>query len=105
MWSAQDDEGMAYIYHSVLVPSLRDAGLRSGVTKLDLNTREETFIDVPHHYSFKDLDVYRGMVCMANRMKGSEDDGLWCLDDAGQLELRIPQDEATGILFVPSSTG
>ncbi len=105
-WAAQDDEGRAYIYHRVSFVRLRDAGFRSGVTKLDLKTGEETFIDVPHRFTFKDLDVYGETVCMANRtLTGSEDDGLWCLDEAGKLELRIPQDQATGILFVPSSTG
>jgi hypothetical protein len=106
-WSVQDDEGTVYISHRVAPVRLRDTGLRSGVTKIDVKTGEESFLDVPHRFGFKDLDVYRGTVCMPNRhntLNGSEDVGLWCLDDQGNLELRIKQDQATGIKFVPSST-
>ena len=83
-WSAQDDEGTVYISHRVAPVRLRDTGLRSGVTKIGVKTGEESFVDVPHRFGFKDLDVYRGTVCMPNRhntLNGSEDIGLWCLDD------------------------
>ena len=105
-WAARDDEGTVYISHWVAFVRLRGTGLRSGVTKLDVNTGEESFVDVPHRFGFMDLDVYRGTVCMPNRhetVNVAEEVGLWCLDDKGNLELRIKQDQATGIMFVPSS--
>ena len=76
-----------------------------GVTKLDPETGEESFVEVPHGMGFRDLDVYRGMACMTHRHKtasSSEEPGLWCLDSDENLELRIKQDQATGIKFVPA---
>ena len=106
-WAVRDDDGMVYVSHRVVSGRMRDAGFRSGVTMLDLDTGEESFVEVPHGMGFRDIDVYRGIACMTHRHKtasSSEEPGLWCLDDQGNLELRIKQDQATGIKFVPSST-
>ena len=103
-WASLGDDGVVYILHRVKFDHLHAAGYRSGITKLDLATGEETFVEIPRRFSFKDLDVYQGMVCMANRtLNGSVDDGLWCLEEAGGLEFRISQDQATGIMFLESS--
>ena len=103
-WAARDEDGMLYIRHWAKFDSQRDAGYLSGATKLDPITREQSFVEIPHRFSFKDLDVYQGTACMPNRtLGGSGDDGLWCLDDGGELVLRIPQNQATGLMFVSSS--
>ena len=103
-WAAPDEDSMLYIRHWAKFDSQRNAGYLSGVTKLNPITREQSFVEIPHSFSFKDLDVYQGTVCMPNRtLNGSEHDGLWCLDGEDKLVLRIPQNQATGVMFVSSS--
>ena len=99
-WAAQENDGVVYVLHRVKFDRLRVAGHRTGITKLNPSTGENSFVEIPGGFDFKDLDVHLGKTCMANRtLNGSENDGLWCLDAAGELTLRIPQDQATGIKF------
>ena len=100
-WATRDDPGTVYVLHRVKFTHLRNAGYLSGITSVDPVSGLESFIEVPNRFSFKDMDVYGSQICMANRtLNGSEEDGLWCLDGAGELKLRLRQDQATGISFV-----
>ena len=103
IWAAKGEEGKAYIFHKVPREHLRQAGYSSGVTELDLATGEEKFLPSHLGFAFKDLDVYRGLPCLAYRtLRESEESGLWCVNQAGTLEQQIQKDYAIGVLFVPS---
>lgn len=101
-WAVREDEETIYIFHRVGFTSLREAGYRSGITRLDLNTGKETFMPIPELPFVDDMDVYLDTPCLAHKQR-SEGSGLWCVNDLGELELSIPQKEAVGILFGPSS--
>lgn len=106
IWAVRPDEETVYVYHRVRFTRLREAGYLSGVTKLNLATWEETFIPSPRLIHFKDMAVYQGIPCLTYRtQRESEDSGLWCLNEAGELEQKIHQDYAIGILFPPSADG
>ena len=97
-WSIRADKGTVYVFHRVPFTSLREAGYRSGITRLDLDSGQETFFPTPDLPFVADMDVYLGTPCLAHKQR-SEGSGLWCLDSAGALELKIPQKEAVGVLF------
>ena len=99
-WSVRADEETIYIFHRVPFTSLREAGYRSGITRLDLGTGEETFLPTPELPFVDDMGVYGDMPCLAHNQR-SEGSGLWCLSDVGGWELKIPQKEAVGVLFRP----
>ena len=73
-WWARTDEETIYIFHRTPFTSLREAGYRSEITRLDLDTP-----------------------CLAHKQR-SEGNGLWCMNVFGGLEL-TSQKEAVGVLF------
>ena len=96
-WSARADDATIYIAHVARFQRLRDAGYQSGVTRLDLTTGAETFWptpDMPHPHW---IGVQQGRHCLVERKK--EGGGLWCMNDQGALELKIPQEWAAGAVF------
>ena len=98
-WARRHTDGFVYIFHWVPGERLRRAGFRSGITRLDPETRTEEFIATPDRLSADGLDVYRGRPCLAEAQ--GEDRGLWCMNEDGTLELQIPEKVAVGILFGP----
>ena len=96
-WARRNADGSIHIFHQASGERSRRAGFRSGITRLDPATRSQQFVATPDHLSADGLDVYRGQTCLAEAQ--GEDIGLWCMNDDGTLELRIPQEEATGVLF------
>ena len=78
---------------------MRRAGFESGITRLDPVTRTEEFVAAPDGLSADELDVYQGRACLAEAQ--GEDRGLWCMNEAGTLELQIPEKVAVGVLFGP----
>ena len=98
-WARRHPDGSIHIFHRASGERSRRAGFRSGITRLDPSTRDQEFVATPDHLSADGLDLYRGQVCLAQAR--GDDIGLWCMDDEGTLELRIPYEEATGVLFGP----
>ena len=106
VWAERPDEESVYVFHRVRFTRLQERGYLSGVTKLNLATGEETFLQSPRLFYFYDMAVYQNMPCLAYRTHSeSEDSGLWCFNETGELEQKIHQDYAIGILFPPTADG
>ena len=99
-WAEHGDDGVIYIFHAVSIERLQKAGYRSGITRLDLSTGVETFIPTPTMPHAPGMGVYRDRPCLAGRDKNSS--GLWCLNEDGSLELKVPQEYAIGVAFAPT---
>ena len=99
-WAEHGDDGVIYIFHAVSIERLQKAGYRSGITRLDLATGMETFIPTPTMPHAPGMGVYRDRPCLAGRDKNSS--GLWCLNEDGNLELKVHQENAIGVAFAPS---
>lgn len=97
-WAVRADEETIYIFHRVPFTRLREDGYGSGITRLDLSTGKEMFLPTPNLPYVEDIGVYGDMPCLAHKLR-SEGSGLWCVNDAGDLDLKIPQKEAVGVLF------
>ncbi len=99
-WAEHGDDGVIYIFHEVSTQRWRDAGYQAGITRLDLATGMETFIPTPTMPHAPGMGVYRDRPCLAGRDKNSS--GLWCLNEDGSLELKVPQEYAIGVAFAPT---
>ena len=98
-WAIRPGDGAIYIFHGV-GKGLRDAGYRSGITRLDLAAGTQSFVPTPNFPLARGFGVYRDRPCLAySRQEAS---GLRCLNDDGDLELKIPQKYAVGVQFGPS---
>ena len=96
-WAQRTDDGKVYIFHRVPTRRLRDAGHQSGITQLDLATGVETFVPTPDLPYVHGMGLLEGRPCLAH--KRPEDSGLWCLNDDGVMELKVPAGHAVGVLF------
>ena len=99
-WAEHGDEGAIYIFHEVSIPRLREAGYQAGITRLDVATGVETFVPTPTMSSAPGMGVYRGRPCLARQ--GKKSGGLWCLNEDGNLELKVHQEYSIGVAFAPS---
>ena len=100
-WADVAEDGTVHIFNQVRFPRLVEAGYKNGITRLDPVTREETFIATPDFPEIHGLAVYEGKPCLAVARRATN--GLWCLNDRDELELKIAVDDAVGVVF--SKTG
>ena len=100
VWGTIGADGFVYIYHADL-PYRSDADRRGGVSRIDPVTREEEYTrikDPERGSNAGGFDVYRGQPCMALRS------GLWCMNDDGRIDLKLPQQRSIGVLFAEGTT-
>ena len=97
-WAEYGDEGVMFIYH--IAPGDKIHGVRypTGITRLDLETRQEVFTATPEMTNVFGMGVYRNRLCLA-RDGGHDFGGLWCMNSEGTLERSLPQRHAVGVLF------
>ena len=86
VWGTIGADGYVYIYHRRI----------GGVTRIDPVTREIEYMDSERETSAQGFDVYRGQPCIVLRS------GLWCMNGDGGIDLKLPQENSIGVLFVPS---
>ena len=101
VWAAQSDAQTIYIFHKAR--SQPNRSYESGISRLDITTGEETFIPTPGVPFAAGMDVYQDQPCLTQDR--SEGGGLWCLNFSRELELKVPQKYAVGVLFRPSAPG
>ena len=97
--------GDVYIHHASIQRWRDRWGNVSGITRLNPVTgnREFTRVDGPATV-ISDLAVYRDRVCAALGTRKATD-GLWCMNDQGLLEFKIPQLNPDRVVFPPESRG
>ena len=129
VWAQHGDDGTIYIYHGVSRGRWRDAGYRRGLTRLDPVTGAGTFFLTPDGGGVRGMGVYRSQPCLALALGGSilitpgpgkdpdldrkvaearrraANNGLWCMDGEGGLELKIRQRSPVGVAFGPHVPG
>ena len=99
-WAEHGDDKAIYIFHEVALKRLRDAGYSAGITRLEPSTGAESFIPTSTMHSASGMGVYRDQPCLVRRSKAFG--GLWCLNEDGRLELKVPQEYSIGVAFRPS---
>ena len=95
-WSVRGDDEALYIFHWAKT-RFRENGYRSGITRLDPTSRKETFIPTPDLPDPHGIAAKGERLCLVTREKGNG--GLWCLNDQGDLELKISQESSVGALL------
>ena len=98
-WAGRGDDGVIHIFHQVPSKKMWQAGHVSGITQLDISTREERFVATPGLPRVSGMGVYRDRACLAR--VSSEARGMWCQTDGGEVELKDPQEFAVGVAFLP----
>ena len=101
-WAEQDENGFIHILNSVIGAQSRLAGFQSGFTLLNSASREEMFTAIPDLPFTRGIGVDQGRPCLTRR--GTEDGGLWCMNDNGVLELKIKHPGAVGVRFGPRAS-
>ena len=96
-WSAIAANGSVYIYNQVRFPRLVEAGYKNGLTRLDPVTRQESFVATPEFPEVFELAVYGDVPCLA--VEDYVENGLWCLNEQSELELKIAVEDAVGVAF------
>ncbi len=100
-WGRVGADGYVYIYHTDL--SYRsDADKQGGVSRIDPVTREAEYTkitDPERGPNASGFGVYQGRPCMVLRS------GLWCMNNHGGIDLKLPQERSTGVLFAPPNDG
>ena len=75
------------------------------MSRIDPVTREGKYTQINRSeggfHNAAGFDVYKGQPCMTQRVKDNH--GLWCMNDDGSMELKIPQEKVIGVLFAPST--
>ena len=97
-WAEFGDEGVMFIYH--IAPSRMIHGVQysRGITRLDLETRQERFTAAPEMVNVYGMGVYRNRPCLA-RDGGPDVGGLWCMNSDGSFARSLPQEWAVGVKF------
>ena len=99
-WAEHGDGGSIHIYHVPQSHKMADAGYPTGITRLDLETGLEFFTSTPSVPNAFGLGVFRDRPCLTHR--GLESGGLWCMNDEGVMERKVPQEYAVGVQFRPA---
>ena len=102
MGRAGRPNGFIHILNSVIGAQSRLAGFQSGFTLLNSASREEMFTAIPDLPFTRGIGVDQGRPCLTRR--GTEDGGLWCMNDNGVLELKIKHPGAVGVRFGPRAS-
>ena len=97
-WAEYGDEGVMFIYHIAPADKIHGVRYPTGITRLDLETRQERFTATPEMTNVFGMGVYRNRLCLA-RDGGHDFGGLWCMSSDGILERSLPQRHAVGVLF------
>ena len=92
------DEGVMFIYHRSPGEKINGVWYPTGITRLDLETRQERFMAAPEMTNAYGMGVYRNRPCLA--IDGGPDiGGLWCMNSDGTFERSLPQQYAVGVRF------
>ncbi len=97
-WAEYGDEGAMFIYHSAPSRIIYGVQYPRGITRLDLETRQERFTATPEMNNAFGMGVYRSRPCLA-RDGGTDIGGLWCMSSDGTFERSLPQRYAVGVQF------
>ena len=97
-WAEFGDEDVIFIYHSAPSRMIHGVQYWRGITRLDLETRQERFTAAPEMVGVFGMGVYRNRPCLA-RDGGPDLGGLWCMNSDGSFERSLPQEWAVGVKF------
>ena len=100
-WAELDENGFIHIFNSALDHEWQ-SGFPSGFTLLNPTSREEIFIATPDFRSTRGIGVDQGRPCLTHR--GTEDGGLWCMNDNGTLEQKVKHPGTVGVRFGPRAS-
>lgn len=100
-WAEQDENGFIHIFNSAR-GLVWQTGFPNGFTLLNPVSREGTFIATPDFPVARGIGVNQGRPCLTRR--GTEDGGLWCMNDNGVLEQNIKHLFAIGVVFGPRAS-
>ena len=103
-WGDWGDDGAIYIFHEAQSHVTWEAGYPSGVTRLDPGTRQQKFTSVPNPPRVTGMRLNGNRACMPSRFKAGRGNGIWCLNGAGELELKSSQDIVMDVAFARAST-
>ena len=97
-WAEFGDEDVMFIYHGAPSRMIHGVQYWRGITRLDLETRQEQFTAAPEMGDVYGMGVYRNRPCLAR--DGNPDvGGLWCMNSDGSFERSLPQEWAVGVKF------
>ena len=97
-WAEFGDEDVMFIYHGAPSSMIHGVQYWRGITRLDLETRQERFTAAPEMVNVYGMGVYRNRPCLAR--DGNPDvGGLWCMNSDGSFERSLPQEWAVGVKF------
>ena len=97
-WAEFGDEDVIFIYHGAPSRMIHGVQYWRGITRLDLETRQEQFTAAPEMVGVFGMGVYRNRPCLAR--DGNPDvGGLWCMNSDGSFERSVPQEWAVGVKF------
>jgi len=97
-WAEYSDEGVIFIYHTAAGHWTNEARYPTGITRLDLETRQERFTAAPEMTNAHGMGVYRDRPCLA-RDGGPDIGGLWYMNSDGVFERSLAQQYAVGVGF------
>ncbi len=97
-WAEFGDEDVMFIYHNAPSKMIHGVQYSRGITRLDLETRQERFTATPEMAHAFGMGVYRNRPCLA-RDGGPDIGGLWCMNSDGTFERSLPQRYAVGVQF------
>ena len=98
LWGKRDADGSVYIVHASYRRGII-SGQHGGVTRIDPETREETFWRFGPDFGNRatyGFDINQGQPCIAKFS------GLWCLNSEGDFKQMVSQEDTIGILFAKS---
>ena len=98
VWAEYGDERVMFIHHISPDERINGVWYPTGITRLDLETRQERFTATPEMTNAYGMGVYRNRPCLA-RGGGPEIGGLWCMNSDGTFERSLPQQYAVGVQF------
>ena len=97
VWGKTNANGDVYIVHDAYRRGIA-AGMQGGVTRINPETREETYWRFHPEFGGRDIlgfDFNQDQPCLV------QFNGLWCADSQGKFEQVITQEDSIGILFEP----
>ena len=98
VWAEYGDAGIIFIYHNARNGKIHGVQHPTGITRLDLETRQELFTATPEVNDAFGMGVYRNKPCLVHE-GGHDLGGLWCMNSDGILERSLPQRHAVGVQF------